>query len=76
VFADPDTLDIRRSPNPHLAFAGGIHACAGMAVARLEAKIAIGRLLQRYPQLRLDGTPKRIERARFRGFSSMPMRTD
>jgi cytochrome P450 len=47
-----------------------------MAVARLEAKIAIGRLLQRYPQLRLDGTPKRIERARFRGFSSMPMRTD
>jgi len=74
VFADPDKFDITRSPNPHLAFAGGIHACAGMAVARMEARIAIARLLRRFPELRLDGDPVRAQRARFRGFNQLPMR--
>lgn len=74
VFADPDKLDITRSPNPHLAFAVGIHACAGMAVARLEARVAIARLLRRFPELQLDGEPVRAQRARFRGFSRLPMR--
>lgn len=73
VFERPDVLDLTRSPNPHLAFGGGIHACAGMAVARLEAKIAIGRLLARFPGLRPDGVPVRARRARFRGFSSLPL---
>ena len=74
VFDRPDELDVSRAPNPHLAFGGGIHACAGMAVARLEAKVAIGRLLQRFPTLRQDGTPIRARRARFRGFESLPLR--
>lgn len=74
VFDNPDDLDVGRSPNPHLAFGGGIHACAGMAVARLEAKIAIGRLLQRFPKLQHDGSPIRARRARFRGFESLPLR--
>ena len=74
VFTAPDELNIRRSPNPHLAFGGGIHACAGMAVARLEAKIAIGGLLQRFGQLQRNGTPVRAQRARFRGFTSLPLR--
>ena len=73
VFRDPDRLDIARSPNPHLAFAGGIHACAGMAVARLEARIAIPKLLQRFPGLKLAGKPVRAQRARFRGFTRLPM---
>lgn len=74
VFPNPDDLDISRAPNPHLAFGGGIHACAGMAVARLEAQIAIGRLLQRFPALQPDGEPVRAQRARFRGFTSLPLR--
>ncbi len=74
VFEDPDELDIQRAPNPHLAFGGGIHACAGMAVARLEAKVAIGRLLQRFPRLQADGIPVRAQRARFRGFTALPLR--
>jgi cytochrome P450 len=74
VFTDPDTLDVIRTPNRHLAFAGGIHACAGMAVARLEARIAIAKLVERFPGLQFNGEPLRAQRARFRGFTSLPMR--
>lgn len=56
----------------HLAFAAGGHACAGMSVARLEAQIAIPRLIQRFPRVQLVGTPVRGGRARFRGFRSLP----
>ena len=73
VFKNPDRLDIARFPNPHLAFAGGIHGCAGMAVARLEARVAIPKLLQRYPGLKLAGKPVRAQRARFRRFTRLPM---
>ena len=71
-FPEPDRFDITRKPNHHLAFAAGAHACAGMNVARLEAQIALLRLLQRLPGLRLAGEPLRGARARFRGFSSLP----
>ena len=73
-FADPDRLDIRREPNRHLAFATGIHACAGMSLARMEAQVAIGRLLQRFARIEPAGTPVRGRRARFRGFASYPVR--
>ena len=72
-FANPDRLDIARSPNRHLAFGGGIHACAGMTLARLEGKIAIARLLVRVPDFRLAGSYRRGGRARFRGFLSYPI---
>lgn len=72
-FPEPDRLDIGRSPNRHLAFGGGIHACAGMTLARLEGKIAIGRLLARVPEIRRDGPCRRGGRARFRGFLSYPI---
>jgi len=47
VFAKPDTFDIRRDPNPHIAFGSGIHFCLGAPLARLEAKIAMTKLLGR-----------------------------
>ncbi|AKN70502.1 cytochrome P450 [Streptomyces sp. PBH53] len=52
-FPDPDTLDLDRSPNPHLAFGHGIHFCPGAALARAELRIALGTLLARLPGLRL-----------------------
>ncbi|MGW2748556.1 cytochrome P450 family protein [Streptomyces sp. NPDC001450] len=52
-FAAPDTLDLDRSPNPHLAFGHGIHFCPGAALARTELQIALGTLLARLSGLRL-----------------------
>ena len=71
-FPAPDQLDIARSPNRHLAFGAGAHACAGMSVARLEARIAILAAIQRLPELHLTAAPTRDARARFRGFRSLP----
>jgi cytochrome P450 len=71
-FNDPETLDIGRTPNRHLAFATGAHQCAGMALARLEGTIAISRYLARFPAYTLKGPPVRGGRARFRGFLSVP----
>jgi cytochrome P450 len=53
VFADPDRLDLRRSDNKHLSFGSGVHFCLGAALARMEAQIAIGTILQKLPALRL-----------------------
>ena len=74
VFHQPGVLDLARKPNPHLAFGHGAHACAGLNVARLEARIALGALAARYPRLDLAGAPVRDRRVRFRGFSAVPVR--
>jgi len=71
-FADPEKLDIGRTPNRHLAFGTGAHQCAGMALARLEGAIAISRFLARFPDYALSGEPVRGGRVRFRGFLSVP----
>jgi cytochrome P450 len=55
TFEAPDRFDVRRAnAGRHLAFAGGPHVCLGMHLARLEAHIAIGRALDRLPNLRLE----------------------
>jgi hypothetical protein len=72
-FPDPDRLDLARAPNRHLAFATGVHACAGMSLGRMEAQVAIGKLVARFPDLRPDGPGVRGGRARFRGFVTLPV---
>jgi cytochrome P450 len=72
-FPEPDRLDIRRSPNRHLAFGLGIHACAGMSLARMEARVAISKLVARFPTIQRAGDPVRGGRARFRGFLHLPV---
>ncbi|WGS01365.1 cytochrome P450 [Bradyrhizobium sp. ISRA443] len=71
-FPDPESFDVARTPNRHLAFGTGAHQCAGMALARLEGAIAISRFLKRFPNYALDGEPVRGGRVRFRGFLSVP----
>ena len=56
-FDDPGTFDPGRSPNPHVAFGRGIHVCLGAPLARLEARVALETLLERY---------ETVERARTR----------
>ncbi|MYT71691.1 MULTISPECIES: cytochrome P450 [unclassified Streptomyces] len=56
-FPAPDRFDIRRAPRGHLAFGHGIHYCLGAPLARLEGRIALRSLLERCPDLSLDGTP-------------------
>jgi cytochrome P450 len=53
VFADPDRFDLLRKPNPHLSFGKGIHHCLGAPLARLQAKIAMRVLLERYSDIRV-----------------------
>ena len=72
-FDEPERLDITRKPNRHLAFATGIHFCAGAALARMEGQVALGKLVRRFPELRLAGEPVRGGRARFRGFLQLPV---
>jgi cytochrome P450 len=55
VFPDPDRFDLRReNASRHISFAHGPHVCIGMHLARLEAQAAVGRLLERLPNVRLD----------------------
>ncbi|MBV9747184.1 MAG: cytochrome P450, partial [Acetobacteraceae bacterium] len=76
TFADPDRFDIARDPNRHLAFAFGIHQCAGLSLARLEARVAIERFVARFPEYRLSNAPVHAKRARFRALVSAPVAID
>jgi cytochrome P450 len=72
VYENPEQLDLRRTGNKHLAFGFGVHQCAGLSLARLEGRVAIGRFLQRFPNYQLTQAPVRGGRARFRGFLHAP----
>jgi cytochrome P450 len=74
VFASPDRLDLGRTPNPHVGFGGGPHFCLGAALARLEARIALGVLARRYPRLRLlDPKPSWRPSFTIRGLRELPV---
>jgi cytochrome P450 len=53
VFDHPDTLDLNRQPNPHIAFGRGVHYCLGAPLARLEGRIALAALFCRFPNLKM-----------------------
>jgi cytochrome P450 len=78
-FSHPDVFDITREPNAHLAFGDGIHYCIGAPLARLEAAIAFGLMLERFPHLRLaePEAPLKYKGSYFlRGLSSLRMALD
>jgi cytochrome P450 len=73
-FPDAERFDVARKPNRHVAFGHGDHVCVGMNVARLEGRIAMGGLLERFARIEPDGEPERDRRVRFRGFRRLPVR--
>ena len=76
-FADPDRLDIGRSPNRHLAFGFGGHFCVGAPLARLEARVALPLLLERLPGLRLAAPPESLRwrgSLNLRGLAALPVK--
>ncbi|GAA4421409.1 cytochrome P450 [Actinokineospora soli] len=73
VFADPDRLDIGRSPNPHLGFGAGIHYCVGAPLARVEVSAALRALRSRLPSLRSAEEPVRRPEFVIRGWAALPV---
>ena len=73
-FAEPDRLDLGRDQPRHLAFGAGIHYCLGASLARLEAQVAIGALLRRFPALTLAvERPVWRPSSTLRGLDSLPV---
>ncbi|MGG8407977.1 cytochrome P450 family protein [Streptomyces sp. 12297] len=76
-YPEPDTFDIRRAPQGHLAFGHGIHFCIGAPLARMEARIAIRGLLERFPDLAEVGDREPYEwitSSLIRGVRHLPVR--
>jgi cytochrome P450 PksS len=76
-FTNPDIFEIeRKDANRHIAFGKGIHTCLGAPLARVEGEVALGVLLQRYPEIRLDipAEELRYRDTFLRGFAEIPLR--
>ncbi len=80
AFANPDAVDVGRTPNDHVAFgAGGPHFCLGASLARLEAKVMFESILTRFPGLAVDGDPATVPRVNstlIDGFAHLPITWD
>jgi cytochrome P450 len=71
VFEQPDQLDVTRDARKQVGFGGGIHHCLGASLARMEATIAIGEFLKRFPHFELAEEPQRRPGFTLRGVSTL-----
>ncbi|WP_227985266.1 cytochrome P450 [Nocardia spumae] len=76
VFDRPDTFDISRDPNPHLAFGRGVHFCLGAALARMEIRVLFDVLLDRVETLTLTGPVEYVRSNKHTGVRHMPVTID
>jgi cytochrome P450 len=75
-FPDGDSFDIRRAIGRHQAFGYGIHLCLGMALARLEGRVALDEVLNRFPEWEVDyDQARRARTSTVRGWETLPVRT-
>ena len=72
-FPDPDRLDISRGSKRHMSFGRGIHHCLGAPLARIEAQVALEKLLERYESLELAGEPRFKDHIVLRGLRELPV---
>ncbi|NBR61283.1 MAG: cytochrome P450 [Actinobacteria bacterium] len=71
VFDQPNSFNLERKPNLHLAFGAGIHVCLGRPLARMELAIALPALAKRFPKMKLTEHPTFNKNVRFRGIKKM-----
>ena len=76
VFPEPDRFDLRREPNPHLAFGAGRHFCLGAWLARLEVRVTLEELFRRVRSAEIVGTPDRLRSNFIHGLKRLPVRFD
>ena len=74
VFPDPDSLDVARTPNDHLAFGIGEHFCLGASLARLEIRVLFEEILRRLPDIELTGPVRRLRSNFINGYKQIPVR--
>ena len=74
VFDRPDVLNVRRSPNPHYAFGGGVHLCIGRLLARMQIGTMFPKLFTAFDTIERTAEPVVNQNARFRGLQSLPVR--
>jgi cytochrome P450 len=74
VFADPFRFDVRRDPNPHLAFGSGQHHCLGASLARAEIRILFEELLGRFGRIELAGEVEWARSNKHNGVRRLPVR--
>jgi cytochrome P450 len=74
VFADPQTFDIRRDPNPHLSFGIAEHFCLGVHLARLEGVVFFEELLATFPSIEITGEPRRTRSNLNNSLKALPVR--
>jgi cytochrome P450 len=75
-FPDPDRFDIHRRIDHHLAFGYGIHFCMGAALARLEGRVALDEVLERFPTWEVDwDNAVQARTSTVRGWERLPVRT-
>ena len=72
-FENPEEVDIGRKPNPQIAFGIGKHICMGNTLGRIEGHVAVGKFVERFPNLRAAGEKRNHGRARFRGLEVLPV---
>ncbi len=68
AFGDPQAFDVRRDPNPHLAFGAGSHFCLGATLARLEVRLVFEGLLERVERIEPVGPVERTRSNKHAGF--------
>ncbi|MEE3014784.1 MAG: cytochrome P450, partial [Chloroflexota bacterium] len=73
-FENPNTMDITRWPNPHVAFGSGVHHCLGATIARVEGQEVFAALAERYPKLQLQTNEMEYQPSiTFRSIKNMPV---